>query len=30
LKQWLFSPGTKDEKPVRVLIEVEMSFTLKK
>ena len=29
LKQWRFEPGTKDGKPVAVLIEVEMSFTLK-
>jgi TonB family protein len=29
LKQWRFVPGTKDKKPVAVLIEVEMSFTLK-
>jgi TonB family protein len=29
LKQWRFTPGTKDGKPVAVLIEVEMSFTLK-
>lgn len=29
MKQWLFSPGTKDEKPVAVQIEVEMTFTLK-
>jgi TonB family protein len=29
IKQWRFEPGTKDGKPVAVLIEVEMSFTLK-
>jgi bla regulator protein BlaR1 len=29
LKQWRFAPGTKDEKPVAVRIEVEMSFKLK-
>ncbi len=29
VKQWTFSPGTKDRKPVDVLIQVEMSFTLK-
>lgn len=28
LKQWRFTPGTKDDKPVPVLIEVEMTFTL--
>jgi TonB family protein len=30
LKTWVFTPGTKDGKPVAVEIEVEMSFTLKK
>jgi TonB family protein len=30
LKQWLFKPGTKDNKPVAVEIAVEMSFALKK
>jgi len=29
IKQWRFAPGTKDDKPVAVLIEVEMTFTLK-
>ena len=29
VKQWIFSPGTKDQKPVNVLVSVEMSFTLK-
>jgi bla regulator protein blaR1 len=29
LKSWVFTPGTKDGKPVAVEIEVEMSFTLK-
>jgi protein TonB len=29
VKQWTFSPGTKDQKPVDVLVSVEMSFTLK-
>jgi protein TonB len=29
LKQWVFKPGTKDEKAVRVLVDVQMSFTLK-
>jgi TonB family protein len=27
LKQWTFSPGTKDGKPVAVQVEVEMTFT---
>ena len=29
LKQWEFKPGQKDGKAVKVLVEVEMSFTLK-
>jgi bla regulator protein BlaR1 len=29
MKQWEFTPGTKDKKPVAVQIEVEMTFTLK-
>jgi protein TonB len=29
LKQWQFKPGTKDDKPVPVLVNVTMSFTLK-
>lgn len=29
LKQWRFEPGRKDDKPVAVRIEVEMSFKLK-
>jgi TonB family protein len=29
LKQWRFEPGTKDQKPVPVRIEVEMTFKLK-
>lgn len=29
LKQWSFKPGQKDGTPVRVLVTVEMSFTLK-
>jgi TonB family protein len=29
LKQWTFKPGTKDDKPVPVLIEAEMTFRLK-
>jgi TonB family protein len=30
LKQWEFKPGTKDGKPVPVLIVVEMMFTFRK
>ena len=29
IKQWRFKPGTKDGKAVAVLVEVEMTFTLK-
>ena len=29
LKQWVFKPGTKDDKPVRVLVDVQMSFSLR-
>ena len=29
-KQWAFKPGTKDGKPVPVLVTLEMTFTLKK
>jgi TonB family protein len=29
VKQWRFRPGTKDDKPVNVLVTIEMSFTLK-
>ena len=29
LKQWVFRPGTKEEKPVRVLVDVQMSFSTK-
>ncbi len=29
LKQWRFRPGTKDGVPVRVLVKVEMSYTLR-
>jgi TonB family protein len=29
MKQWRFKPGLKDEKPVAVLVAVEMTFTLK-
>jgi TonB family protein len=28
-KQWTFKPGTKDGKPVDVLVDIEMTFTLK-
>ena len=28
-KQWRFKPGTKDGVPVRVLVSIEMSFTLR-
>ena len=30
LEQWRFTPGTKDGKAVRVAIDVEMTFTLKR
>ena len=30
MKKWEFKPGTKDGKPVRVAVQVEMTFTLKK
>ena len=29
-KQWKFRPGTKDGKPVAVLVTIELTFTLKK
>ena len=29
VKQWTFKPGTKDDKPVRVQVSVEMTFTLR-
>ena len=29
MKQWVFTPGTKDGKPVAVRVSVEMTFTLK-
>jgi TonB family protein len=29
LRQWVFAPGTKDDKPVAVRVEIEMKFTLK-
>ena len=29
MKQWKFQPGTKDDKPVRVQVNVEMTFTLR-
>jgi len=29
-KQWQFKPGTKDGKPVNVVVRIEMTFTLKK
>ena len=28
-KEWRFSPGTKDGKPVPVVVQVELTFTLK-
>ena len=30
LKQWKFRPGTRDGKPVPVMVDVEMSFALAK
>jgi len=30
MKQWLFTPGKKDGKPVAVRVSVEMTFTLKR
>jgi TonB family protein len=29
VKQWLFTPGTKNGKPVPVKVDIEMTFTLK-
>jgi protein TonB len=29
VKQWTFEPGTKDDKPVRVQVNIEMTFTLR-
>jgi TonB family protein len=29
VRQWEFEPGTKDQKPVHVRVEVEMTFRLK-
>jgi periplasmic protein TonB len=29
VKQWKFRPGTKDDKPVRVQVSIEMTFTLR-
>jgi TonB family protein len=29
MKQWRFKPGTKDEKPVPVIVSVTMSFALR-
>jgi TonB family protein len=29
VKQWVFDPGTKDGKAVPVLVQIEMSFSLK-
>jgi protein TonB len=29
MKQWEFKPGRKDDKPVAVAVQVEMTFTLK-
>ena len=28
-KQWRFRPGTKDDTPVDVLVQIELTFTLK-
>jgi len=29
LKQWQFTPGTKDKKPVAVIVNITMTFSLK-
>jgi protein TonB len=29
VKQWGFAPGTRDGRPVPVLVNIEMTFTLK-
>jgi periplasmic protein TonB len=29
VKQWTFKPGTKDDKPVAVQVNIEMTFTLR-
>ena len=29
-KQWRFSPGTKDDQAVDVLVQIELTFTLRK
>ena len=29
VKQWTFKPGTKDDKPVAVQVNIELTFTLK-
>ena len=29
VKQWTFQPGTKDDKPVAVQVNIEMTFTLR-
>ena len=29
LKKWRFAPGKKDDVPVSVMVEVEMSFSLR-
>ncbi|HMC77621.1 MAG TPA: energy transducer TonB [Vicinamibacterales bacterium] len=29
VKQWRFQPGTKDDKPVAVQVDIEMTFTLR-
>lgn len=29
VKQWRFQPGTKDDKPVAVQVNIEMTFTLR-
>jgi len=29
VKEWKFRPGTKDDKPVDVEVQIELTFTLK-